>query len=120
MPFRTGTRATQQRVTRKTFASAALGVSDGRSITALKRYLHDATITSSPEEKLDLVMIEDYAHLADLLAEHGVPLAREHEMVPTELPRLVTLPKRRYILLLAACGVGGLDTLVSLAISLIG
>jgi hypothetical protein len=62
-----------------------LGLSPDSHIDGLKEYLHAATLTKSPTEKLDLVILEDYDHFAELLAQEGVPLARE--MTPTHAAR---------------------------------
>jgi hypothetical protein len=91
---RAAPRATNQ-VRRRTFVATALGQSIDRSITPLKEYLHAAGLTKRPDEKLDLVMVEDYDHFAELLARHGVPLARDDMDRGDRVVRYVTIRCRR-------------------------
>lgn len=91
-------------ITRRTFAAHALGVAEGKTSQSLKSYLHAAKLTASPDEKLDLVMVDDYEHFTDLLAEHGVPLARNDAEAEPWFGGVVTLPRRRYVIMLGALG----------------
>ena len=75
-----------RRVRRRTLVGRVLGQSTDTRIDVLKAYLHSAKMTDSPTEKLDLVMIEDYDHFAELVARDGVPLAREDAMDPAPEP----------------------------------
>lgn len=70
------------RVRRRTLVGHVLGVSPDTRIDSLKTYLHAATLTPSPTEKLDLVMLEDLDHFAELIAIEGIPLAREDALEP--------------------------------------
>ena len=88
-----------QRVARRSVLARILGVAPDSTAPALKQYLHAATLTPSPEEKLDLVIVEDLDHFMDLLAQDGVPLARDDYQTA---PKLVMIPRRRFLALIAA------------------
>jgi hypothetical protein len=70
------------RIRRRTLVGHVLGVGPDSRIDSLKTYLHAATLTPAPTEKLDLVMLEDFDHFAELLAAEGIPLAREDALEP--------------------------------------
>ena len=88
-----------RRTRRRTFAAQVFGLSMDTDIATLKQYLHAADLTPSPETKLDLVMVDDYDHFAELVAEHGVPLARSDAELPdARVPlwrRLTVLARRK-------------------------
>jgi len=60
----------------RTFTAQILGLSPDRSVGALKQYLYQAEALPSPEIKLDLIMVEDCAHLSEMVAQEGFPLMR--------------------------------------------
>ena len=64
------------RIPRRTFMAATLGTHPGMHGNALKQYLHEAELIPSPTQKLELVMVEDYAHFTELIAYQGLLLAR--------------------------------------------
>jgi hypothetical protein len=70
------------RIRRRTLVGHVLGVGPDSRIDSLKMYLHAATLTPTPTEKLDLVMLEDFDHFAELIAVEGIPLAREDALEP--------------------------------------
>ena len=84
MPTRAG------RLRRRTFAAQLFGLSPDNHIDQLKDYLHAARLTGSRTEKLDLVVLEDYDHYTEIIAEHGIPLARSDGDV-------VVVQKVRYV-----------------------
>lgn len=56
--------------------SKVLGLAPDQSIEVLKEGLHERGLTPSPDHKLDLVLLEDLDHFAELVATEGIPLAR--------------------------------------------
>lgn len=109
MPHRIVQRRTG-RVRRRTLVGRVLGLSPDAHIDSLKNYLHEATLTDAPTEKLDLVMLESYEHFAELLADGGIPLAREDmsDDLHGRAPRVVKLEIRLEPALLIASAVSGM------------
>jgi hypothetical protein len=81
-----------RRVSRQTFSARVFGLSPDTHTDSLKSYLHAAQLTPAPDQKLDLVMVDDYDHLTELVAHHGIPLARED--VPVVRVQYVKVSKR--------------------------
>lgn len=106
----------RQVVTRRTFAAHVLGTAPCRSVSALKAYLHAAGKTPTRDDRLDLVILEDVEHLEDLLAQHGVPLAREDELPPDRpLRATITLPVYAWVALAMLVVGTTLDDVISFA-----
>lgn len=57
----------------KIIATKVLGRSSDETVDTLKGSLHDMGITKCPQEKLELVVLEDYEHLVELVSESGLP-----------------------------------------------
>lgn len=100
MAHRTAARQAPGIRRRRTFAAHLFGLSPDTAVPALKEYLHAARLTSSPTEQLDLVMVEDYDHFTELIAQHGVPLARDDIDTYPRSKTVVTLRVRPISLLL--------------------
>lgn len=105
------------RTRRRTLVGRVLGASPDSSIDSLKQYLHSATLTDSPTEKLDLVVLESYEHFAELLANGGIPLAREDasEALFDRVPRVIKFELRIGPAILAGAVILGmfLDDLIA-------
>lgn len=88
-------RPTTGRLTRRIFAATVLGLSADRSVYHLKQKLFEAAVVPTAETPLDLVMVEDYGHLTELLAEEGYSLWRNHAEVDQVVRvRYVQVPRR--------------------------
>lgn len=90
-----------RRTSRRTFAEHAFGVGPDCSLDLLKDELYEAGMTAASRDKIDLVMIEDYNHLTDLVAEEGVPLARDPDAVPTVTVRYIHVQRRWFYAFMA-------------------
>lgn len=76
---------------RNLFAAHIFGTHSENSVGTLKEHLHNEGLLESSDTKLDTVMIDDVEHFFELVAEHGIPLARDGE--PEYLvPRGVRIP----------------------------
>lgn len=85
--------------TRNAFLTRMLGVSVENHVAKLKQHLHDAGLIDSPAAQLETVVVQDIDHYYDLLAEHGVPLARDADQVPERRRVTLELPPSVFVLL---------------------
>lgn len=98
----------------------SIGLGTDQHVQVLKEHIADAGL-SAPEEKLDLVVIQDLEHLGELMAD-GIPMARGDD-APDPLPgAFVQMPRRRFywILVLAVAAPGPASWAILLSRALLG